>query len=127
MSDFILADRHRTALGTMIYGEGLLSYSEMIVGFKPDGTIEFGEKYRDNPDAAAQAFMEFVCKQWPELVAPVDLLRKVYIAGFNSAGEGFNGEYGADIENPGKGHPLWQRDMDEFISSVIPKPTGGKG
>lgn len=38
-----------------------------IVTFKPDGVIEFGERYRDNPDAAARAFIECALKHWPEL------------------------------------------------------------
>jgi len=44
--------------------------SEPVVTFHKDGRIEFGEKYRNNPDAAAQEFMRIVVEQWPHLTNP---------------------------------------------------------
>lgn len=41
--------------------------NQPCVVFHADGRIEFGEKYRDNPDAAAQEFMRIVRETWPEL------------------------------------------------------------
>lgn len=41
---------------------------ETLMRLKPNGVIEFGEKYRNNPDAAAREFIRLVAKLWPELV-----------------------------------------------------------
>lgn len=41
---------------------------DTLVTFKPNGVIEFGEKYQNNPNAVAQEFVRLVAKFWPEVV-----------------------------------------------------------
>lgn len=58
------------------------SYNEMIVEFRPDGVVEFGEAYRNNPDAAAQEFMRVAQDCWPEIVRKAHMARDEMPADF---------------------------------------------
>ena len=42
--------------------------ADACVTFHSDGRIEFGEKFRNNPDAAAQEFMRIVREHWPQIL-----------------------------------------------------------
>lgn len=64
MSEYALKDASASNLHFQV------AASDPVVVFHNDGRIEFGERYRNNPDAAAQEFIRIVTERWPHLTNP---------------------------------------------------------